>query len=159
MTRGRSWDCFLDALLTMKKELCEMGLFEKNRIYFENYALHSCLWNLGTLPEDAAEKLYEALFKQFFSALGISHLRKEQIEFSQEAEELTELFQDKTDGIHLCQERYRTKGKNIQEKKLTSVTNLPDENYYRYCLEEIRKSKSYKIGLAVTWLPRKIRGW
>ena len=159
MTRGRSWDCFLDALLAMKKELCEMGLFEKNRIYFENYALHSCLWNLGTLPEDAAEELYEALFKQFFSALGISHLRKEQIEFSQEAEELTELFQDKTDGIHLCQERYRTKGKNIQEKKLTSMTNLPDENYYLYCLEEIRKSKSYKIGLAVTWLPRKIRGW
>ena len=159
MTRDRSWNCFLDALLSMKKELCEMGLFEKNRIHFENYALHSCLWNLGTLPEDAAEELYEALFRQFFSALGISHLRKEQIEFPQEVEELTELFRDKTDGIHLCQERYRTKGKNIQEKKLTSMTNLPDENYYRYCLEEIRKSKSYKIGLAVTWLPRKIRGW
>lgn len=30
-------------------------------------------------------------------------------------------------------------------------------NYANYCIGEIRKSKSYKIGLAITWVPRKVR--
>ena len=32
-----------------------------------------------------------------------------------------------------------------------------DASYYAYCLSEIRNSKSYKAGLAITWLPRKVR--
>lgn len=41
-----------------------------------------------------------------------------------------------------------------------SVKNeLHTADYYAYCLDEIRKSKSYKIGLLITWLPRKIREW
>ena len=38
-------------------------------------------------------------------------------------------------------------------------SNFADEaSYLRYCLDEIRNSKSYKVGLALTWLPRKMRG-
>lgn len=44
------------------------------------------------------------------------------------------------------------------EKVVKSAIN-DDIEYYKYCLNEIKKSKSYKIGRAITWLPRKIRGW
>lgn len=30
-------------------------------------------------------------------------------------------------------------------------------DYYKYCISEIRNSKSYKIGMAITWLPRKMK--
>lgn len=36
---------------------------------------------------------------------------------------------------------------------------ISENEYLMYCLEEIRNSKSYKIGRAITWFPRKIRGW
>ena len=159
MTRGRSWDCFLDALLAMKKELCEMGLFEKNRIYFENYALHSCLWNLGTLPEDAAEKLLVDLQMNEFVELGISTLTPEQFEYATEYKNYTLLFQE--GGLSVLRDNYiKQRDKSKKELKhdiyQSSVETL---EYYQYCLNEIRKSKSYKIGLAITWLPRKLRGW
>lgn len=47
---------------------------------------------------------------------------------------------------------------NYYEKLLKDASNN-DIEYYKYCLNEIRKSKSFRIGRAITWLPRKIRGW
>lgn len=32
-----------------------------------------------------------------------------------------------------------------------------ERDHLQYCLDEIRKSFSYRLGLACTWLPRKLR--
>ena len=159
MTRGKSWHCFIDALLAMKKELMDMGIFDRNRVYFENYALHSCLWNLGTLPEQAVEKLSDCLIDRYFSILGISQLKEEEIEFQREKDIFSEFCRDRESGIEMSRKAFRPQEKQQGVGKPQENTNLTGEEYYRYCLDEIRKSKSYKIGLAVTWLPRKIRGW
>ena len=159
MTRWKSWHCFIDALLAMKKELMDMGIFDRNRVYFENYALHSCLWNLGTLPEQAVEKLSDCLIDRYFSILGISQLKEEEIEFQREKDIFSEFCRDRESGIEMSRKAFRPQEKQQGVGKPQENTNLTGEEYYRYCLDEIRKSKSYKIGLAVTWLPRKIRGW
>lgn len=158
MTRAKSWHCFIDVLLAMKRELAEMGIYARNKVYFENYALHSCLWNLGTLSREVGEELGECLLNQCFTVLGIDQLREEQIEFQQEKDALLELYQDKEKGIQVCCEIYRRQEKSYEKDEEQKNEKLSEEDYYRYCLDEIRKSKSYKIGLAITWLPRKIRG-
>ena len=137
----------------------DMGIFDRNRVYFENYALYSCLWNLGTLPEEAAEELGNCLIGRYFSILGISQLKEEEIEFQREKDIFSEFCQDRESGIEMSRKAFRPQEKQQSVGKRQENTNLTGEEYYRYCLDEIRKSKSYKIGLAVTWLPRKIRGW
>lgn len=161
VTRDKSWDCFLKALLAMKQELIEMGIYDKNNLYFMNYALHSTLWNLGTLPDKAAGELYDCLLDKHFFDFGFHELKKGQIEYSHEEEEFLELCKNKEKGIALCQRRYQKPEQepNMEDLMEVETDSKTREEYYRYCLDEIRKSKSYKIGLAVTWLPRKIRGW
>lgn len=172
MTRERSWECFYYALLAMKQELETMGLYARERRHFENYALHSCLWNLETLPEEAAEKLLERLLDGWFEELGIKEFEESESEYPEEYEEYRLL--ERGEGLEICRREYwrrkcteetavmPEKGKSI--RKITIRERKPEDfsdeaEYYKYCLEEIRKSRSYKIGLAVTWLPRKIRGW
>lgn len=177
MTREQSWECFYDALVAMKRELEEMGLFERERVHFENYALHSCLWNLETLPEKTACQLFHKLEEEWFAALGIFELKEPEFEYREEQEQLLLLTEQGLQGLKSCRESYqRQQVRQKEELRKAAVGRQSREvksggwargreafgseaEYYRYCLEEIRKSKSYKIGLAVTWLPRKIRGW
>lgn len=177
MTRERSWECFYYALLAMRKELDAMGLFQRNRVYFENYALHSCLWNLETLPEEAACKLFHKLEREWFKVLGIYELKEQEFEYPGEWESLMLLTQQKVQGLKTFRDSYwkrqevqrkigRKETKVVQRSEIKNTVHAKNSKdfgseaeYYLYCLDEIRKSKSYKIGMAVTWLPRKIRGW
>ena len=61
----------------------------------------------------------------------------------------------------------RVDGKDLLIRELKQdIDKLKQENEqikaerdnYRYCLEETRKSFSYRLGLAMTSIPRKIRG-
>lgn len=71
-TRELSWECFYNALQKVKSMLIEMSVFEKYEQHFVNYALHSCLWNLNTLPDETAYKLFNVLRTEWFEALGIN---------------------------------------------------------------------------------------
>ena len=55
----------------------------------------------------------------------------------------------------------RAKSEELQRMK-EQIASLNDRisnlEYAEYCLEETRKSKSYKLGLLLTMIPRKIRG-
>ena len=161
MTRERSYGCFIDALMAMKNELKEMDIYEENKKYLANYSLHSCMWNLNTLPEDTAKQLLKELQSDGFKKLGITELCSHECEVQEEYEEYDAVM---TQGDRaLCEYRKRYKDRQLEAKIKKSNTCLHKNNdvsreeYYRYCLEEIRKSKSYKMGLALTWLPRKLR--
>lgn len=70
-TREKSWDCFYKALLEVRNELKNMGIYEDYEQDFINYALHSCLWNLNTLDYVTAEKLFYKLRDEWFEELDI----------------------------------------------------------------------------------------
>lgn len=70
-TRELSWECFYKALVRIREELVSMGIFEIYERDYVNYALHSCLWNLNSLKEPVAEKLFHILRNEWFGELGI----------------------------------------------------------------------------------------
>lgn len=71
-TRYKSWECFYYALIKIKEEMEDKELYSKYEQSFSNYALHSCLWNLESLPMDIAEKLYNKLINEWFDKLNIN---------------------------------------------------------------------------------------
>lgn len=76
-TRHLSWQCFYNALRKVRQELISMGLYESQEKNFINYALHSCLWNLNTLPPKEASLLLTKLMNEWFDELGIQDFGSE----------------------------------------------------------------------------------
>lgn len=70
-TRALSWDCFYYALQKVKHELEAMGIYDAYKKHFINYALHSCLWNLTTLPQEQGNLLFRKLRDEWFENLDI----------------------------------------------------------------------------------------
>ncbi len=77
VTREKSWHCFYDALLALRKRLREEGIYWELEQDFINYALHFSLWNLRTLAEPTRQLLMEKLQKEWFADLGIAGKQKE----------------------------------------------------------------------------------
>ncbi len=167
-TRERSWDCFYNALSALKRELTEMGLLKKYEPHFVDYALNNCLWQLNTLNEKQGTELFERLRNEWFKKLGIVDAPPEWFSNRNEHRLFCEIMEssDNYNTYKLA----RLKAENEQLKEMLEAANnatgtdvsciaAQGEDYYRYCLEETRKSFSYKIGRAITWLPRKLRGW
>lgn len=65
-------------------------------------------------------------------------------------------------GINNYEDKYvkSLEIKNAELNKQISELRIQNKNlqYADYCLSETRKSKSYRIGLLLTALPRKLRG-
>lgn len=70
-TREKSWFCFHDALLRIKGQLQEWGIFERYERDYVNYCLHASLWNFDTLAEPAKNLLREKLTEEWFEEFGI----------------------------------------------------------------------------------------
>lgn len=71
-TREKSWMCFYNALVELKKRLVEENLYKEMEQDFVNYALHFSLWNLSTIAEPTYSMLKEKLCNEWFSELEIS---------------------------------------------------------------------------------------
>ncbi len=166
-TREKSWECFYSALSALKAELTEMGIWDRYRPDFEDYALHSCLWNLNTLDDNEGMKLYDRLKTEWFKTLGIADAP---VGWFREKEEYRQYLQImRADDDYVTFRLARADFNNILlksrlEAQLSSPEKTADADtqeaeFWRHALDETRNSLSYKIGRAVTWLPRKIRGW
>ena len=161
LAEDMAWECFYEAWKLMGQELKKMGLFERYRKEYVNYALHVCLCNLKTLPENLAENFLEKLEETWFDNLEISSLDSKDFEVQEEHEDYQKIKEQGKKGLWICREKDNDIKRKKEEKKTVqeSMEFRSDAEYYQFCLNEIRKSKSYKIGRAITWLPRKIRGW
>ena len=71
-TREKSWRCFHEALLALRRQLEEWGLYEEREQDFVNYCLHACLWNLNSLVDPAYHELYAALKGGWLDELGVT---------------------------------------------------------------------------------------
>ena len=71
ITREKSWQCCYDAVMKLKTEIINMGLYDLYKNNFINYALHFMLWNLSTLKNQSAADLFDFLLKEGFENIGI----------------------------------------------------------------------------------------
>lgn len=163
-TREKSWECFYNALCKLRDELKDMGMSEKYMEDFVDYALHSCLWNLNSLSENEGIKLFEKLRSEWFKELGIVDLPAERFTYKDEYEQYREIMRADNDYLSFKLARIKFENSELQ-KRLESKINFTDEHktvdsqeaeFWRNELEATRNSLSFRVGRAVTWLPRKI---
>lgn len=93
VTREKSWHCFYDALIALRKRLKDENIYWKLEQDFINYALHFSLWNLRTLAEPTKQILKEQLCKEWFKELGIAGKEKNYFYNQSEYEEYLKVQQ------------------------------------------------------------------
>lgn len=71
VTREKSWHCFYDALMALRRFLKEQDIYWEVEQDYINYALHFSLWHLRTLAEPTKQLLKEKLCSEWFAELGI----------------------------------------------------------------------------------------
>ncbi|MEL7567681.1 MAG: glycosyltransferase family 2 protein [Dehalobacterium sp.] len=128
---------FYDAFLSLKKSIEETGLYPEVEQSFVNVALSNCYSNLETMKSDEAYRLvYQKLKDEVFKELGID-ARAEDYFYS----------------------------KNDYRKYLDIMRLTPNEYLYALKIKalqneitDLRLSHTYKVGYAVTFIPRKIKG-
>ena len=72
VTREQSWACFYHALVALRQQLKDWGLYERFERDFINYSQHFALWNLTTLRGPSYYTLYDKLRSEWIEELGIS---------------------------------------------------------------------------------------
>lgn len=93
VTREKSWHCFYDALIALRKRLKDENIYWKLEQDFINYALHFSLWNLRTLAEPTKQILKEQLCKEWFNELGITGKERSYFYNQKEYEEYLKVWQ------------------------------------------------------------------
>jgi len=72
VTREKSWMCFYQALLALRKQLSDWGLYSRFEQDFINYCVHASLWNLDTLAEPTHSMLKEKLKNEWLKELKVT---------------------------------------------------------------------------------------
>ena len=137
-TRVKSWDCFYKALCALRDALKDSSLFEHFERDFVNYSLNYSLWNLYNLPWPIQEELYYRLKLLWFPELSVSGHAED--------------YYDKNEYKQL---------KKIMEEPYTNISSkllMQRIAEQEQLLDDMQNSVSFRIGRAITWLPRKIRG-
>ena len=127
-TREKSWYCSVNALLALKAQLSEWGLYTRFEQDFVNYSLSFTLWNLDTLriPE---KKMYQYMLRTTWY------------------DQLNVLGRDR-DYFYSVGDYQRYQTLMADHSELAFVNGAVKN----------RASWSYRIGCSTTWLLRKIRG-
>lgn len=149
-TRERSWECFYYALIAMKQELLDMGIYKQYSKYFKNYAMHSCLWNLKTLTEETAELLRIKISDEWGTTLDITDMVVEDAEFLEEYEEYRLIYEQGSEGLMLVRKKYEEGLEDISQKANVEVQNKEvqtdnEELHYQACVLRIKGRKSYQL--------------
>lgn len=137
-TRSKSWDCFYKGLCALKTALKDADLYAHYERDFVNYSLNFSLWNLFTLPWPTQEKLYYYLKLVCFKDLDVTGHEKEYYYEESEYKLLQKIMNEPYSDVS----PYVLKGQINEMKKV---------------IDDLRCSASFRIGRAITFLPRKIR--
>lgn len=133
-TRAASWMCFYQALCALRDALKGAGLYTHYERDFINYCVSFSLWNLDTMAWPIQEELYYRLKLIWFKDLGVLTHEREYFYDQFEYERMRRVIEQPY-SIHLHDQI------------------IEQEQW----LEDIKHSASYRIGRAITWLPRKLR--
>ena len=138
-TRAASWESFYKALCALRDALRSSGLYAHFERDFVNYCISFSLWNLYTLPWPIQEELYYRLKLLWFPELGVPG-------------HADDYYYDKNEYAQY---------KKIMEEPYSDISpallkqRIAERDQW---LDDMRASVSFRVGRAITWLPRKIRG-
>ena len=71
VTREKSWDCCLKAMIAIKEELIKRHQYEMYKRSYCNWALNFCLWNVRTLVGEPQKNLLYVLQKEYLRKLDL----------------------------------------------------------------------------------------
>ena len=136
-----------------------MHVFEEVEQSFVNWALNFSLWHLDTLQEYSKFELYNALRCKWLDEWGVSQHGSEFFYNEKEYERLQYILN--TDLSHFqfdCMKRLENRlkenvndSRHVQlEKELRAVKSQK---------KSLENSYSFKVGRAITYLPRKFRNF
>ncbi len=143
-TKEKSPLCWYDALTALRESLITERIFEQVKKSYLNYVLSFCIYNLTSLKELEA-------FESVYSLVHEGELRKRGID-----EDFSEsLYDINTDNYKVYQMVLRLSleeylfDRRMNESKVRA--------FYQGEFRRISNSLTYKIGNAITILPRKLR--
>lgn len=140
-TRWKSWDCFYKALLHLREELINSAIYPELEQSFVNYCLDNIMWNVSTLRGESFIQLYTLLQEEIFETLCITTLPDGYFFKRKEYEQYQKI-------MSMSPAAYTLELLDMQSNELKAAKNA---------LAAVEQSSSYKIGRALTHLPRKLR--
>ena len=133
-------------LVALRDQLLRLGLFERFEKYFVNYALYYSIRKMVEVTGEKYRQIYQELTTHRFNELGITRSRPKVYFFDQDDYERMRRMRE-TDPEDFLLYVSRTGMEKIEE---LSKPQPEEEN-------PLLHSASYRIGRAVTMIPRKIR--
>lgn len=172
-SRRQSCENALTAAKTIFEALQEKGVYPSFERTYLNWLIHFSVWNIKTLDGDAREK-YFSLFLEQLSSILPSHFPEGYFYDSQDAEIATVTLMTKRDLMKnaILSELSRADlGKKVSdlEKRISDLENERERIYdlwardierrnedYEKEMREVLESKTFRVGKAVTAIPRLI---
>lgn len=144
VTREYSWDCFHTALEGLGDFLKARGTYPALERCYLNYCVHFSLWNLNTIFGEAYGKLYDAIRNDYFPVWGIQNLPDDYFMNAGECAQARRILEMPfaSYAAHMIN--------GARAKKAT-------DGAARAELDAIKRSTSYRVGRALTYLPRRLR--
>lgn len=131
VTREKSWSNFHDALVAVKKFMCERGLYSRFEIDFLNYCAHFSLWHLETIWGPSYALLYRKLKNEWFEEFGLMSADKS-------------LFYNKGNYLMV---------NNILRNELTSISAINSNKFYQL----YKKLMLFKAGHGIKNTIKKVK--
>ncbi|MCR5101165.1 MAG: CDP-glycerol glycerophosphotransferase family protein [Butyrivibrio sp.] len=159
---NKSPKCIFEAFEKTKEYLEEKGIYEDVKQSFINKAFDSYIYWIKCFMGEAHLDNFKYSFKyvrdEAFEKLGMSDIpadyiyKPEQYRMYQRIKENDEaglimIFYDQKQGVN-----ERSTGRNVEKLRRTRARELNNKRLYN----EVLDSFAYRVGMKVTWLPRKI---
>jgi glycosyltransferase involved in cell wall biosynthesis len=144
VTREKSWQCFYNALLALKRQLEAWDLYTRFEQDFINYSLNFAIWHLTTLKQPAQELLFDRLKNEWFEQLNIPKHDETYFYGSAEYQMYQAIMQRDYSEWVTWREQQEAERREAERQAAEQAL--------------LESSWSYRIGRGITFIPRKIRG-
>ncbi len=71
-SRDRTWDSFHAALLELRENLKQLGIFDRFEQDYINYCLYFSFWHAATVSDETGKKILQKLQDEWFGEFGIT---------------------------------------------------------------------------------------
>ncbi|MDY3918011.1 MAG: glycosyltransferase family 2 protein [Candidatus Limivivens sp.] len=156
VTRERSWSCFYQAAKALQEELLRTGVYQEVEKGFLNWILHFAFWNLDTIEGEGYEKVYDLICGDCMRDFDWFSHEREYYKGNLALYDRLKVMREKTCLEYLL-DHYRASEAEIQklkEQKKRTEERLKETQREN---EEIRRSTTFRVGRAVTAVPRKAK--
>lgn len=163
-TRETSSTDFLEALTAIRDEMKQLGIYQRFERDFINYAMNFSIWNLTSLSGTAYSKLHAILKKDGWRKFGVLRYQSEpdyfyskwhydafKIAIGGTPQDLLFFVRDSLENDVRSRDQLIAEISRQLDNKNQSVTNLEKE------IKDVRNSTAWKVGRAITVIPRKAK--